>query len=372
MAQESKMDFSEDGKKEDANDSMNLNHSLDMHKENKLESNLEHILDYKETPLFKTVKPLFLSMKLVGLYHTNKLQHRNSNGSKVNKQKLFARFTISSAYSIFVIIVLSVNLLRLIWVFDSNESLENGLLFKLSFTNWYLLCLINAIACYLGAARYHNIPEFFLKWNEICPKMEPKCHTYARNKSILTTFLCWFGVFINMGTSIYSVLFTNVLNNYLGPFTDNNSEIVFYVAKILFLIINIYCSTAWIFPSGLTYLISMLLVKEFTTFNENLKKDFNYNYRLCAFKLEKYRQTHQAICTLTGHADDFLNIHFAAAFLVHMANFTMLLYSMMITKDLTSLPIVLFMYIVWIVATAVFLGIDLVSACLVNYVVCKA
>ena len=269
--------------------------------------------DYTKTGLGQLFHPLFKSMYLLGLYFKRDYQIAEDNNSKGEKIPWRRKFTLSMGYSFLSLVMMTLNLLRSVGVFFYlDDHLSNVV-----YGGWALLCIMNALSCFMGCLRYNAIPEFFLLWETACPIMRSDCCKKLRKLNIIVTSGCWIVTTLNTGFCAYMILETSTFDHLLYPFQDDHLKSI--PMKIIAIVITFFYSAAWIFPVGLLYLVCHVLTAEFKFLSNEIKEDLTREN--CLQKnVENSRWKHTRFTTMVGHANDFLMYHLAASCLINMVN----------------------------------------------------
>ena len=130
---------------------------------------------YSETSLYKAMKPLFISLKIVGLYHSRnygsvtecmKKVECNQQGTSHKPLKVTKRnVSVSQVYSWFIFIVLLLGFIRMIPMYIGNFSFSYILFTKLMVHTYVLLCVLGNVAFLRASHRYEGLPKFFIEWD---------------------------------------------------------------------------------------------------------------------------------------------------------------------------------------------------------------
>ena len=188
---------------------------------------------------------------------------------------------------------------------------------------WKLLCIMNAISCFIGCVRYHAIPEFFLEWDRACPVMRENCMERFQKLVIVLNVLCVIVTFLNLSFGIYSILTLTSFDHYLFPMEKNDYGSL--AMKIFGIVVHFYFSAAWVFPVALSYLVCHVLRNEFKFLGKEIEESTDFKRKSLSTNLENYRWQHIKFTAMVGHANDFLTYHLAASCLVNMVSFSLLL-----------------------------------------------
>ena len=125
---------------------------------------------YTDAPLYQVLSPIFIGMKLLGLYHHKQYivtdEHRSGG---INNQHLpvYKRITPSRIYAFLVMLILWANVARLFTVFNSEESFNYVLFPKIIGLSFFCHAAMNATSFYRACHKFKNIPEFFYEWTRL-------------------------------------------------------------------------------------------------------------------------------------------------------------------------------------------------------------
>ena len=262
--------------------------------------------DYVNTELYKAFKPIFISMKMFGLYFSRDYEV-DAQGTGISWRK---KYTPSMIYSLLILIGMILNFVRIFGILFSVKT-ELSMAVVLG---WKLLCIMNTISCFIGCMRYHAIPEFFLEWQRTCPVMRENCIKRLKKLVIVLTVLCLIFTFLNVSFGIYSLLYSTSFDHYLFPMKGS------LAMKIFGSVVHCYFSAAWMFPVALSYLVCHVLKNEFKFLGKQIEESTDFKGKSLSANLENYRWQHVKYTAMVGHANDFLTYHLAASCLVNMVS----------------------------------------------------
>ena len=268
--------------------------------------------EYVNTELYKAFKPIFFSMKIFGLYFSRDYEV-DAQGAGIPWKR---KYTPSMIYSFLVLIGMILNFVRM---FGMLLSVETQLTITVFF-GWKVLCIMNAVSCFIGCTRYHAIPEFFLEWDRACPVMRENCLKRFKKLVIVLNVLCIIVTFLNLSFGIYNILTSTSFDHYLFPMGRNDYGSL--AMKIFGIVVHFYFSAAWVFPVALSYLVCHILRNEFKFLGKEIEESTDFKRKSLSTNLENYRWQHIKYTAMVGRANDFLTYHLAASCLVNMVSFS--------------------------------------------------
>ena len=128
---------------------------------------MKPIRHYTDAPLYEAFWPFLMGMKVVGLFHNKEYADTLKYGCRYDKKEcppLSKRITPSSVYSFVIMLVLWVNAIRFLGVFESGEGFGPALFQKIITLCFFMLIAVSNTCCFLACHKYSNIPEFFYEW----------------------------------------------------------------------------------------------------------------------------------------------------------------------------------------------------------------
>lgn len=268
--------------------------------------------EYKNSELYKLFRPIFVSMKVVGLYFTREREINGRHRPEKSSISWRRKYTPSMIYSVIVLTGMIVNLVRMI---GSIPKAPNKVTIVLFFA-WKLLTIMNTLSCFIGCLQLHAIPEFFREWKRACPTMRAECMKKLKLLIIIITIFCWTLTFLNSAFGVYNIFYTTVFDHYMYPVKRYDNGVMFM--KIFGTVLHFYYSAAWVFPVGLSYTVSHVLIEEFKNISRRIESSTDFKDRTLLRDLEVYRWRHTKFTAMVGHADDFLTYHLAASCSLNM------------------------------------------------------
>ena len=130
----------------------------------------QQMKQYTDAPLYKVLRPIFIGMKLLGLFHHKQYIVRDEHRCEDIKNQhppICKRITPSSIYAFLVMFILWANVVRYLTVFDSDEGFDPVLFQKVVGLSFFCHAATNATSCFRACHKFKNIPEFFYEWTRL-------------------------------------------------------------------------------------------------------------------------------------------------------------------------------------------------------------
>ena len=309
---------------------------------------------HDETPIYRALRSLHISMLLSGLVFAKDF----------SKSGIKRHLTVSHVYSFTVLVFLTINTLRWLSMFRSDEQFGATLFMKIVDCVWSLETLAHYVAFFLACESYKRLPEFFVEWEKIRMSCSRSVASITRLSNICTAIM-WIIITCNVGFCAYMVLFTDMQNMALTPW-DANFKYAF-VIRIVNLILLFYLSVSWVASSAFMFTICKILAFEFNKVSCTIKKLSLTDPAKLVTELEAIRQKHQKLCNLVENADDIFSMQIAYSFSGSMLVACLMIY-IVIYDGLTLEGGVLWLFIqcFWAVVPIVKVVMDCVSGAIVN------
>ena len=352
---------------------------LDLKKEKKSKPKKSEGMDqdvytlYTSTPMFQAMKPLFISLQLVGLYHKKSygcvmtcMKRNNRHCSwctNLAKVKL-RHISISQIYNWLMFFVMLFSFLR--YFASYRELLPLGTQFFLTIAAhiWAVFCLLGQVTCLRASHRYEGIPQFFIEWKRVLDEINIDFDKQKLYKiSVICTALAWIFILCNMSFIAYLAWpLPDFMTPLFGPFADQNDY-----ARPLIIILILTQNFSWIFPIIVDNIFCTILYTQFTIFNDNFRKKCNHGQ--FQGNLGEERMKHQKICRLVRHADDFLSLYNASNFVCNISMMILIVYNIVYDAAIQDSSWAMFIAIFWFGCGFTFLSICCIGGAMVNHAV---
>lgn len=287
-----------------------------------------NINDYTQTPLYNSFAPLMVSLRILGLHYCRQTDS-------------FGRFkntpSISQAYSWTVTSMIWLMTLRSLYSMRLVSGVGLSLLSNLLIFVWLLLCAVNATN-FLVASHLPKKREFFDGFSKL-KSGAFMCPIRMKKLIAIGTAVSWMMLVFNVGALIYLTFHTPILDILSTDPIPAENTTACQIAKYVFMVVSVYLTAAWVFPSALELSLSVLIYSEFTLFRKSLasKMADDGEYK---GSLEADRRRFLEMVNIVQAADSALTLHHGAAFVCNIVNVCLILYCMIhypsINKDPTA------------------------------------
>ena len=301
---------------------------------------------------YQVFRPLFLSMKLVGLHFS--LEDRPG------------RLT-GQIYCTTVTTILGLNILRFLSSFNSSDGFHPATLNKLLVLIWMIKCFFSAYVCVKAVNGEQNLLTFFKKLaclqdGKDKPLDRGKVHKFV----LIYTLVGWSVIVINMALSAYAIFATELFNATFAPFPLDAPYLV--VIKAIVVIIHFYANCAWALSIVLSFSIACTTKREFYFCNRMFEKLTDIkDTKLFEEGFEHCYKCHQRVCSLLKNADNMLSFHNAVLLVSFVINQCLIIYNMVSYPLILEDTIVLALNILWMVSGFVIAGATAYGGGLVNH-----
>ena len=311
-----------------------------------------------EGQLYDALKPLLICMKIMGLYY-EKPKNLNDKYSGI-------QFHISKIYSTTIVLILGLNCLRLLTMFDASEGFKPVTFSKATIIAWTLTCFCGAISCHRAGTMVNGLPEFFRQWSVLHEGVCMISLKKIRRCVILYTVLCFLFAIKCTAFTIYGFFYTEYFNAFLSPMPLDNPYIdvfKYFACAIQFL----FCC-AWSFSAALDYVICRVVYREFIFVNKLLSDQVNGRLQ-CKASFEQCRQVHQGVCRLVELADEVFSFYHAAIFVLNIVTCCLILYNMLWDPMVADDVVVCLTHVFWFTLSLANITVISVAGGLVNHAV---
>ena len=331
---------------------------------------------YTSTPLYVALRPLMVSLKLGGLFHARTYQLAEAgDGHFVEKfktccqkpnKKYSTGFSWSHIYSIVILFVHVMNVVRICFMFNSSDSFHPVTFGKVVFLAWLLLCVCNNCNMYGACACYKALPSFFMTWKRLHQQPNTVCLAKLKGKTVLYTIIGWILVILNTLFAIYGLWWSFIFDHALVPLHPNHPSIIYF--KITYTVIHFYLSISWMFTAIYIFILVIIVHHEFRHFNDTFRACLKIDGTFSG-DLEMYRQQHQSLCTLVKHADNSSSFYTGTVMVCSITQCLLILYNVIYWQVPDSM--VVLMKCFWLVSCMLILFLLAFGGATVNHVVSK-
>jgi len=320
-----------------------------------------------EDSVVRYLSPLINSMRPFGLYFTRKCRVRcEATAQQLDQQPVRGcqDWNVARVYATVILVLTFFNSIRLLLIFDGNETIGATLFMKLALIP---AALINTAfqGAYYVASHTGCLNRVFRQAESSMAELSPK---YRRRAKIVTV-VCWIFIAWNMFHYAYQLFTNGRLNDLiLNLLNKSLSAPYIYIARAVFILLQLQTFVACIFPLAMNYMVMVFLCDQFTALNREFdtcigdRGEFNGN-------LKQFRRRHQAIICSVETADRFLMISNGMGFCTWIVTIILILYSAVFYRDKTiSLdPESTLVYIAWLGSTVFCLALTAGQAIMLNH-----
>lgn len=242
----------------------------------------------------RDLRPLLLSMQILGVYHSPKkfTYKKNDDGSRQRKAAI-----LQNVWHLTCVVLIVFNFVRSLislWWSELNISLYA----KCIFLAWSMQCALNSVSFYLSIVCKSRLPAFFEFWHTYCngccfrSPVALLDRNWVSKISLYTTVIVWVLIMGNVvGTSVQMVTVAPEYRQVTEPWKSD-------IALIVSLIVFVFASGAWLFPIAFFHVLCKILWQQFNVLEESLA----ISEPSCD-KLDFIRRQHTHLCQAVQRAD---------------------------------------------------------------------
>ena len=256
---------------------------------------------FTQTYLYQTIKPLLSSFYAAGLLIR----------IRFDKTGFRKYINLAFIYSTLILIMLTVNTMRLVTMFNKTDQFGSLLFSKLANIVWSVEALGHFAGFYVASCAYERLPKFFIEW-EMIRKCCPESHAPTLKLAYICTVVMWILVMPFVGFTVYLTIWSDSHIMLLTPLKKGHPYVA--VMIVFHLIADFYLNFAWIAPSVLMFLICKMLAVEFNQLKQKIKALADRGKMVLYRELEGVRQHHDKLCILVGYADNLFSMQIAGSF----------------------------------------------------------
>ena len=309
---------------------------------------------YANTKVFNALKPLMFTCCAAGLLF----------GVDFRRKGIKKYFTLSHFYSFLIMIILAVNGVGYLLVFDSDVDLDMIFFMRLTMSIYNFECFAHFVCFYVASSTYNRLPKFFIQWEKVQSGYSFPL-TSIKHQAYICTAILWIPIIIVTVGTTYFLFGTQMHSVVLGPLPVDHPQVnVIKAARVL---VNIFQTAAWLAPSMFMFMVAKILSLEFTSITKHIG---DADAAKINEILEPRRRHHQRLCNLVGHADDIFSMQIAVS--LSGSFLTVCLYMYMIIYDQNSglnRTIVRLLETYWIAAALARMLMDCISGAMLNVAV---
>jgi len=305
------------------------------------------------------LRPLLVSMKLVGLYVS-----RPSPDAGYDQEKKSPKWNAYKIYAVAVAILLWINSVRFFSAFTHEDRFGLILFNKLIGIIWSIQCAISQTAFYTASFSGRLAVVF----NHV---LDGTCAKGARKVATFCTVAAWSIVVSGMAFFAYLLNFSNgLMDSAVAPFQNHIAISHPLVPRIIASFISFYLMSAYIFSQATTFVLAMIFSHQFKAAIDLLSYYLdNHERRVSDKDIETLRQRHQEISINVSNVDDSLMFSNASAFCCQVFCLVVLLYTLVFYHSFVTDAVVIISFVFWMIMFAIGLVLTATGGIIVHHYV---
>ncbi|XP_069102491.1 uncharacterized protein [Argopecten irradians] len=315
--------------------------------------------------LISALRPLLISMSVVGLFDVWKLRD-------INDKNPASKRTLFKLYHLGVVCILGFNFIRFFHAYNS-FAFGSELLSTVYSHAWFFLCFVYAAMNYRIVQNPTKLSQFFTQWNQYwcLVKKAPKdvsqedSWKHIRRFTTITTIITWVFVLINVSFICYLIFHGHSEPNLLEPITEEHD--LFILVACLGQIVGLCCSCAWCFVTTFLIVIFLSLYYEFKNLvNRFEKMTQTLSTSQIRENIEAIREQHTALCDMLDTGDCVFKHYIGACIFFHIFITLLLLYNLCWHDTVRDDFGQLLTHVFWLIAVIGVASVVMVTCSLVN------
>jgi len=284
----------------------------------------------KTDSVLRSLAPIISSMRLFGLYFTREAR-ANCAAMTAQTGQLVRRcrgWNFSRIYSTIILLVVWLNVIRYVFLFDGQETLGALLFVKLAVISSCVLVTVFQSA-YYAASHTGSLDRVLHQVNLSMADLFPKYS--CRAKAIAA--ICWLYFAWNMYNYAYQVFIDGRHGDLsLTLLQRSLPERYLNVVRAVFVLLQLQVVGTWTFSQAMNFTVMTLLYDQFVKLSEEFSKcvgdrgEFTGNF-------DDFRRRHQAVSRSVQEADRFLMFTNGANLCGHIVSIIFVLYSLIFFRD---------------------------------------
>jgi len=309
--------------------------------------------------VLRSLTPIINSMRLFGLYFTRETATNQSR----QLTKRCRHWNVSQIYSSVLLLVMWLNSVRYVFIFDGHETLGGGLFMKLGIISAGILNNVFQTA-YYAASHTGSVDLVLRRVNLSMADLLPK---YSRRAKVIAA-ICWLYIAWNMFHYAYEVSVDGRNSDLALIRYRRLPECYLIVLRAVFVVLQLQIVGTWTFAQAMNFMVMSFLYDQFNQLNEEFSKcvgdrgEFSGNF-------DQFRQRHQAVSRSVQEADRFLMITNGANLCNHIVSIIVLFYSLIFFREDTVAfhPVSAVLYIAWLSMSVLSLSLSAGQAIYLNH-----
>ena len=300
-----------------------------------------------ENKLYRTLRPMFVTMKIFGMYYLDDTTFKNT---------FFSKF--SFGYSVFVLILLIGNLCITLPTLFTLNSLDH-IIFRGSLFVWYTYITCQGIAMFMMCFKVSSWRQLFKMYEQVEDIIwNIEGHIHLKKRVYVYVIVCWAVIICAISGTAYLLFGSEVFNNHYIFSLGEKKPVEISIIKGIYIFINVYLNAAWIVPVVLSVMMNDLLAMNFRCFNEKVVKATKICPMNLSSALGEIRDMHQRLTDITNTADTLFSPIAAMVIISNVIINCCILYGM-ISNTLNSMnPVTLIVQIFWLTSSLLVIFIN--------------
>ena len=304
-------------------------------------------LPKKENELYRTLRPMLVTMKIFGMYYLDETTFKNTFSSK-----------ISFGYSVFVLIVLIGNLFINLPSLFSLKSFDYIVVMG-SLCVWFTYTTCQGIAMFMMSFRVKAWRELFKIYEHAEDGFwSIEGHIHLKKRVYAYVIACWAAIMVTNGALAYSLFNTEIFNHLYILSLGGNDQMQISILKCVIFFLSFYLHAAWIVPVVMSVVMNDLLAMNFKCFNDKLDKATKTSPMNFSIALGKIRDMHQKLIDITNTADTLFSPIAAMAIIFNAITTCCILYGIIYNTFNTMDPVMLIVQIIWLTCSILIIFIN--------------
>ena len=310
------------------------------------------------SPIYKAFSPLIFSFKLMGLFHTRK--------TKTPDASLFSVPSASQIYALTVTMMPWLIAIRFLFTFRLLNEIGPKTISAFVLIFWLILCGCNAICLFQLSHHSNKFQKYIIGFNNlaryggtfVCPKK-------AKRYIFTGVVIMWLAAAGNIAFLTYFTFDSDLYDTLITDPVSQSDTFGCLILKCIAVINMIYLSVLWIFPFILELSLCLLLYFEFAHYKRSFRSKVMPDGKLTGC-LEIERRRFLEMVRIVRAADRCLSLHHGASFSCGIANFCLLLYSLIYYHSTMQNASIVIAYLFWIFTAIADISLVCLGGILVN------
>ena len=304
-------------------------------------------LPKKENELYRTLRPMLVTMKIFGMYYLDETTFKNSFSSK-----------FSFGYSVFVLILLIGNLCINLPTLFTLKSLDRIILLG-SLRVWFAYITCQGIAMFMMCFRVKAWRELFKIYEHAEDGFwSIEGHIHLRKQVYVYVIACWATIMVTNGGIAYALFNSEMFNTLYLVSLGGNDQMQISILKCVIFFLSFYLNAAWIVPVVMSVMMNDLLAMNFQCFNDKLAKATKNSPMNFSSALGEIREMHQKLIDITNTADTLSSPVAAMVIIFNVITSCCILYFIIYNTLNTMDLVTLIVQIIWLTCSILIIFVN--------------